>query len=240
MLHISDPYFDNSTIIDFIVDEGQFNSVFELLEIERNYSFQTENEFLELNPNAKPSLTWTLDNIKRYALKETEPFKIENGFWTLSLSYFPNCEDTLNVNIKIASPNPAKSSKNTLKVSKSLEEAKDNVPACYPKGSIISTMTSLKINDQNHYSEAQLHSLICGSKSSISLQKIPDKILQHSQTLNIDIYFKVKYLHSAILNYINKHLSTNFNEYKDKVKELCKDDFKLLLKSNYYLNSVDN
>jgi hypothetical protein len=90
-------------------------------------------------------------------MKETNPFKVEKGYWVLCLSYFPNVEETLNISIKI-SKNPEEGKETNLKDAKDKNKASDHFG--YPKGMIVSMITSVKINNEPHYHDVKLQSLI--------------------------------------------------------------------------------
>mmetsp|Transcript_16696 Transcript_16696/g.14610 ORF Transcript_16696/g.14610 Transcript_16696/m.14610 type:complete len:189 (+) Transcript_16696:999-1565(+) len=93
---------------------------------------------------------------------------------------------------------------------------------------IVSIATSVKVNDSVQYSNVKLHSIICNTKSLRTLQEIPDQYLAEGNNLKIDIYFKLKYLYSGILTYIN----SNFEKIctSKNIQFLQKDDMKLIIK----------
>mmetsp|Transcript_16696 Transcript_16696/g.14611 ORF Transcript_16696/g.14611 Transcript_16696/m.14611 type:complete len:93 (+) Transcript_16696:618-896(+) len=63
MLHLFDPFFNNSSIIDFLISEGSHNSVFDFLNSEKENEVENETEYLRSFKNLKPTLTWNLSNI---------------------------------------------------------------------------------------------------------------------------------------------------------------------------------
>ena len=183
MLHLFDPYFNNATIVEFLISEGGHSSVFELLEEEKSNDIESEAEYLRENPYTKPTLTWKLNNIRGNIMKETEPFWVENMYWVLSINYFPPQDETIDVKITMKSENKKK-------------QEISNHPSSALKGSIISMATSLNVTPQNHpsnpkYSHIKLQSLIWNTKSLKTLHQIPDEYISQSSNLKIDIYMRI-------------------------------------------------
>jgi hypothetical protein len=213
LMHYLDSKFNSFPIIEFVVSQCGYESVFEYLKAEKEAIFK-DSEFLSKGQEVKPTLTWKLESIKRYDIRETEPFKIEKGYWILCFSYFPSQEPSLNINIKMdKNPEGDKNSNNGAK---------------QKKGGIVSILTGVKLKDKNEYSSIRLKSLISNSKASVPLEKVHDSILRETKDLTVDIYLKVKYTHSAILNYINKNFSQCWSN--KRIRYLEKDDLKVLLK----------
>ena len=75
----------------------------------------------------------------------------------------------------------------------------------YPSGTIVSMITSLKLKNDEFFQDPKLQSLICSSKASTILKKVPDELLDESRSIDVDIYFKVKYTISEILNYMSRN-----------------------------------
>lgn len=116
---MTDPYFSNSSIIEYVVNEFGYDSVFEFLEYEKNSALSSENELFKnsnaqikndaqgnmINTNSiKPHLTWKLQNIKTSLYRESELCFIEKAYWSLTLNYFPQVENSLNISIKMCKP----------------------------------------------------------------------------------------------------------------------------------------
>jgi len=192
MINSQDPYFNMSPIIEFVISECNYESVFEYLMVEKDFILNDANKVSRESEN-KPTLTWNLNNIRKYVMRSTDPFQVENGYWVLSFSYFPNIEDTLNISIKMdKNPEEDKDNKDSKKLSR------------FSQGVIVSLMTSVRVNDCQEQSKCKIQFLISNAKASIPLEKVSNDILEHGKDLKVDIYLKMKYTHSAILNYINR------------------------------------
>lgn len=88
------------------------------------------------------------------------------------------------------------------------QKAKVKPPAIvsgYPSGTIVSMITSLKIKNEEYFKDPKLQSLICSSKASTILKKVPGELLDENRSIEVDIYFKVKFTISSILNYMSKN-----------------------------------
>lgn len=74
-----------------------------------------------------------------------------------------------------------------------------------------------------------MHTLICSAKTPALLKKFTNfKIDDYHGVITVEIYFKVKYIYSAILLYISKNFSYLITD--PLISLMPKDEFKLLLK----------
>jgi hypothetical protein len=77
-----------------------------------------------------------------------------------------------------------------------------------------------------------VHTLICSAKSPALLEKIIDfDVDRHDGEVQVQIYFKIKYIYSSILLYISKNFT--YLIVDPLLYLLPKDQFKLILKHKY-------
>jgi hypothetical protein len=74
-----------------------------------------------------------------------------------------------------------------------------------------------------------VHTLICSAKTPALIGKFPDfRVEDYNILLTVEIYFKVKYIYSAILLYISRNFTYLITD--PMISMLPKEQFKLLLK----------
>lgn len=211
IFHITDPYFNSNSIVEFLLKESDFKNPFELLKYEREHSVTSENEYLRETPRQKPTLTWNLTNLSGIIMKETETFEVDKGKYVMKISYIPMQDEHLTVNFtpKIAESN-------------------------YPKNTIISICTSTVENsipkeesktlEDFKYRPVNLHWLVSSSKSLKLIEKIQ---FENQKELQISVYFKVKHLHGMVMNYISRNMTKLC--LQNDIKLLTQEELKVLL-----------
>jgi hypothetical protein len=99
----------------------------------------------------------------------------------------------------------------------------------YPSHAFITIVSSVRITANDQLKNPLVHTLICSAKSPALLKKFTNfRIEEYDGQITVEIYFKIKYIFSAILLYISRnftHLITDPLMYM-----LPKDQFKLILK----------
>lgn len=102
----------------------------------------------------------------------------------------------------------------------------------YPSHAFITIVSSVRIKDDEPLKDPVVHTLICSAKSPALLKKFHNfRIEDYAGSVTVEIYFKVKYIFSAILLYISRnftHLITDPYIYM-----LNKEQFKLILKHKH-------
>lgn len=98
----------------------------------------------------------------------------------------------------------------------------------YPSHAFITIVSSVRINPSERLSNPQVHTLICSAKTPALLRKFNDFHIDEGGALTVEIYFKVKYIYSAILLYVSKNFTYQISD--PMISMLPKDQFKLLLK----------
>lgn len=86
-IYSKDPHFDNSKIIEVLMDLHHFNSVFKLLKHAKEKITVEQTELLS-NPDLGNTLSWSLAKINGNIFRETDPFTCENSHWSLTMTYF--------------------------------------------------------------------------------------------------------------------------------------------------------
>ena len=90
-------------------------------------------------------------------------------------------------------------------------------------------MSSVRISQADKLSNPLVHTLICSAKTPALLKKFTDfKLDDYQGQITVEIYFKVKYIYSAILLYISRNFSYLITD--PMISLMPKDQFKLILK----------
>ncbi len=105
----------------------------------------------------------------------------------------------------------------------------DQANSEYPSHAFITIVSSVRINSEGKLSNPLVHTLICSAKTPALLKKFCDfKIDQYDGAITVEIYFKVKYIYSAILLYISRNFTYLITD--PMISLMPKDQFKLILK----------
>lgn len=101
----------------------------------------------------------------------------------------------------------------------------------YPSHAFITIVSSVRINQGERMSQPLVNTLICSAKTPALLKKFTDFKIEEMATpgsITVEIYFKMKYIYSAILLYISRNFTYLITD--PHIALLPKDQFKLLLK----------
>ena len=77
LFYFPDPFYNNSDIIEFIMETKNQDSVFDLLKSEKQKVLNTENNHTEDQPKQTDCFSWKIKRFKGNYYKETEPFMAE-------------------------------------------------------------------------------------------------------------------------------------------------------------------
>jgi len=237
-----DPYYDNTDIIEFLMELKEFDNIFEFFEQEKRDTLNIENSRADDETIIKQCFSWELIKFKGNLYKETVPFTAEEWFWSISLSYIKDEEDFLNVSIRMVN-NPYEERR---KAYYKKEEYYYQIPEDYNIGvtgkpqrevkytgmaqhALSYISGDIKLDDEADFNNIKIFPLICSSKMPTLIAKIPKSMIdQRNDTFNIFFYIKIKPTLSAILTYISR----NFDLLHDdpKISLLSKDDIYTLLR----------
>ena len=99
----------------------------------------------------------------------------------------------------------------------------------YPSHSYITMVSSVRIHASDELKDPLIQSLICSAKSPALLKKFDGFYPEdYDGEVTIEIYFKLKYIYSAILLYITRNFTYLITD--PIIYLLPKDQFKLILK----------
>ena len=101
LFYFPDPFYDNSDILEFLMEIRDLDSIFELYKYEKQKWLTMENSKLEEDHGIEWSFTWKIGKIKGNYYKETEPFLAEEWYWAISFAYVKGEEESVNVSIRM-------------------------------------------------------------------------------------------------------------------------------------------
>jgi hypothetical protein len=173
-----------------------------------------------------PSLTWELTNFSENYYKESEPFLIDGHAFKLSLQYISEI-----LQIKLSSVDYA-----TLQNTKNNSELPIDFFQSYNPNpeTILSAMYKLDIGTFQ-MEKSSIVSIFEDGVSYVELASISDfdyeKNIDRDGILRVQLFFKIKYTHSAIISQIAKNF--NFYHTEKEIKLLSPDHLVFLYKFDF-------
>ena len=242
LFYFPDPFYNNSDIIEFIMETKNQDSVFDLLKSEKQKVLNTENNHTEDQPKQTDCFSWKIKRFKGNYYKETEPFMAEEWFWSISMSYVQREEESLNISIRVCNNPYEQRSKMYFKkeeyyyrtpddhwvgqTGKPQEECSING---FAQHAIVFIWADIKLRDSDEFKNIRVFPMICSSKIPTLLAKIPKSELdKFDEEYEIFFYIKIKPNLSSMINYI----SFNFDIIHDdpKIRFLEPEDLHWLLR----------
>jgi len=102
----------------------------------------------------------------------------------------------------------------------------------YPSHAFVTIVSAIRISQSQKLSDPQVHTLICSAKTPALIKKFSDfRTEEDKGEVVVEIYFKTKYIYSAILLYISKNFTYLITD--PMISLLSKDQFKLILKHKF-------
>ena len=93
-------------------------------------------------------------------------------------------------------------------------------------------VSAVRIDDREKLENPTLQTLICSSKAPANLRKFEDFYIEdYDGTVTVEIFFKVKYIYSAILHYISRNFTYLITD--PLISLFPKDQFKMILKHKF-------
>ena len=93
-------------------------------------------------------------------------------------------------------------------------------------------VSAVRIRSEAKLCAPNVHTLICSAKSPALLNKFENfNVEEFGGQITVEIYFKTKYIYSAILLYISRNFTYLITDVH--IGKLPKEQFKLLLKHKY-------
>jgi len=200
-------------LINLLLETRKCSNIFQLLKFEEKKIIARD---AELQFQDGPALTWELTNFGNNYYKESEPFLIDGHAFKLSIQYL---SEILLLKLSSVDISHLRSSSN-----------KSGLPIDFfqsysPKpDNILSSMYTIEIGSFK-MEAPQVTSIFEDGVSYVEMLNLPDfdyeTYIEGGSLLRIQLYFKLKYTHSAIMSQIAK----NFNFYHtDKGIKLLREE----------------
>ena len=97
--HHADPNFDHYTVLEALLRSRRLDSIFDLLQFERNKILEEEKELLE--GGGSPTLQWKLSGLSGNFYRDSPLVKVDHSRWVLSLWFFEQQQRALHVSLKM-------------------------------------------------------------------------------------------------------------------------------------------
>mmetsp|Transcript_11318 Transcript_11318/g.11274 ORF Transcript_11318/g.11274 Transcript_11318/m.11274 type:complete len:556 (-) Transcript_11318:35-1702(-) len=211
------------SLINLLLEHRKCKNIFQLLKSEEKKVITKD---AELQFQDGPSLTWELTNFTDSYHKDSEPFVIDGHAFKLTIQYMG---DSLQLKVSSVEPSQLKKLRNSSDLPIDFFQSYDPQP-----DNILSAMYKIEIGSFV-MEEAGIASIFEDGTFKVELANIPDfeyeQHLEPNNTLRVQLYFKIKYTHSAILSQIAK----NFNYYHtdESIKLLSADHLIFLFKFDF-------
>lgn len=211
-------------LINLLLEHRQCKNIFQLLKFEEK---KIVNKDSDLQFQDGPSLTWELTNFCEDYHKESELFVIDGHAFKLIIQYV---NETLQLKVSSVDIKTLQKSKNTSGLPLDFFQSYSPNPE-----NILSAMYKIEVGTFL-MEKASIASIFEDGIFKVELANIPEfeysKHIDEEDTLRIQLYFKIKYTHSAILSQIAK----NFNFYHtDKAIQLLTPEHLVFLYKFDYL-----
>lgn len=173
-----------------------------------------------------PALTWELSNFTDNYYKESEPFVIDGFPFMLTIQYL---SDVLQLRISTLDLRTLKKSKKNSPIYQEIYNSYTNNDE-----KIISAMYKLEINGYKPQ-KVNLVTIFDDGESFGELANIPnfdfENYIDSKKTLKVELYFRVKHTHAAIMTQIAKNY--NFYHTDKSIKVLEPHHLALFFKFDY-------
>lgn len=211
------------SLINLLLEERKWKNIFSLLKFEEK-KITTRDAKLQFEDG--PALTWELSNFTDNYYKESEPFVIDGFPFMLTIQYL---SDVLQLRISTLDLRTLKKSKKNSPIYQEIYNSYTNNDE-----KIISAMYKLEINGYKPQ-KVNLVTIFDDGESFGELANIPnfdfENYIDSKKTLKVELYFRVKHTHAAIMTQIAKNY--NFYHTDKSIKVLEPHHLALFFKFDY-------
>lgn len=213
------------SLVNLLLEQRSCKTIFDLLMFEEKKIISRD---VKLQFQDGPALTWELNNFSADNYhKESEPFLIDGHIFILKIQF---SSDSLQLKISSVDTSDLQSALNISGIPADFFQSYQCNPA-----RILSAMYQIEVGGVR-ITDPKVSSFIEDGYSSIELVNLSnfefDKYLEQGKVLKIQLYFKLKHTHAAIMSQIAR----NFNFYhNDKAIKLLNYEHILFFYSYEYL-----
>lgn len=206
-----------------LLEQRQCRNIFQLLKFEEKKIVQRDSD---LQFQDGPSLTWELTNFTENYFKESEPFLIDGHAFKLSLQYI---SEIIQIKLSSVDVEVLQNSKNSAGLPIDFFQSYNPNPE-----TILSAMYKLDIGTFQ-MEKSSIVSIFEDGTSQVELASISDFNFENNidkdGILRVQLFFKLKYTHSAIISQIAKNF--NFYHTEKEIKLLSPDHLVFLYKFDF-------